>query len=88
MSARPVDRNDPLASGKYSFTSMFAAYTVPKITIEAYLARMVKFAKVSSAALVCSLVYIDRAMKASGAVYINSFTVHRMLLAAVLVACK
>lgn len=68
--------------------SPFAGAQPPPISILDYCLRLHKYTKCSPAAFVSALIYIDRAILRSSTVVINEFTIHRLLFAALVCACK
>ncbi|CAK0833595.1 unnamed protein product [Prorocentrum cordatum] len=68
--------------------SGFDARRVPSIPIWAYLRRVSDHFDCSSACLIASLVYIDRAVKLHSSHLVSARSVHRMLLVSMVLAAK
>ncbi|EPS61107.1 hypothetical protein M569_13692, partial [Genlisea aurea] len=68
--------------------SIFHGGTKPTISVEWYMERIFQYAKCSPSCYVVSYIYLDRFSKRQRSVPIDSFSVHRLLLAAVLVSAK
>jgi len=68
-------------------SSRFDAVHVPRISLNAYLKRIVKYARCNDDMLVYSLILIDRILL-SGALKLSRHNVHRLLLSSVLVSVK
>ena len=81
--------------------SAFRATTKPGISVRAYMARIARFAGCSPACYVVAYVYLDRlagqrpldgdaaaAAEAPAVVGVDSYSVHRLLITAVMVAAK
>jgi len=71
----------------------FHARNIPTISLEAYLLRILKYCPISNEVFLSLLVYFDRMSKlsadATGAVFaIDSYNVHRLVIAGVTVASK
>lgn len=90
---RVAERNDaaaelPIAPAS---SSAFRATTKPGISVRAYTARIARFAGCSPACYVVGYVYLDRLLRRRGrrlALAVDSYSVHRLLITAVLAAVK
>ncbi|KAL1925028.1 uncharacterized protein VTP21DRAFT_4682 [Calcarisporiella thermophila] len=81
-----LDANKALPT---SVITHFHSRAIPAISVQAYLNRILKFAPFPNEALLSVLVYFDRIAEASkGAFVINAYNVHRLLIAAIVVASK
>ncbi|KAL2249013.1 cyclin-U4-1-like [Sesamum indicum] len=69
-------------------TSIFHGLTRPTISILCYMERIYKYANCSPSCLVVAYIYIDRFVQKQPLLPISSFTVHRLLIASVLVSAK
>ncbi|KAL1921388.1 uncharacterized protein VTP21DRAFT_11104 [Calcarisporiella thermophila] len=80
------------ANNSLSPTSIthFHSRAIPSISVHAYLARILKFAPFPNEALLSVLVYFDRIAenRSNQGFIINSYNVHRLLIAAIVVASK
>lgn len=100
---RVAERNDAAAAAELSAVaapaaSAFRATTKPGISVRAYMARIARFAGCSPACYVVAYVYLDRlagqrpldgdAAEAPAVVGVDSYSVHRLLITAVMVAAK
>jgi len=65
----------------------FNALRLPQITIKAYLKRIAKFSHCSEECFVLALIYIDRIIRSQDFL-VNSYNVHRLVIASVMVAAK
>ncbi|KAI4338768.1 hypothetical protein MLD38_023782 [Melastoma candidum] len=68
--------------------SVFHGLTRPAISVQQYLERIFKYANCSPCCLVVAYVYLDRFSRRQPSLPINTFNVHRLLIASVLVAVK
>ncbi|KAA8496325.1 Cyclin-U4-1 [Porphyridium purpureum] len=68
-------------------TAIFYSQVPSSIDIRAYAARMLKFLDISTAAFVTAMVYLAQ-LRHRGAICINSYNVHRLLLSAVNLGMK
>ncbi|KAB5526851.1 hypothetical protein DKX38_020698 [Salix brachista] len=68
--------------------SVFHGLTRPTISIQSYLERIFKYANCSPSCFVVAYVYLDRFAQRQPSLPINSFNVHRLLIASVLVSAK
>ena len=68
--------------------SAFRATTKPDISVHAYLARIARFAGCSPACFVAAYIYLDRLLRRRRALTVDSYSVHRLLITAVLAAVK
>ncbi|ORZ38274.1 cyclin-domain-containing protein, partial [Catenaria anguillulae PL171] len=75
----------PLPGG---VVSRFHARSVPPITIHSYLARILKYAPCANLVFISVLVYLDRMARAKVPFVVCSANIHRLLIAAVMVATK
>ncbi|KAK4436403.1 Cyclin-U4-1 [Sesamum alatum] len=86
---RIAESNDvfgvPLQTQK---TSIFHGLTRPTISILCYMERIYKYAKCSPSCFVVAYIYIDRFVQKQPLLPITSFTVHRLLIASVLLSAK
>lgn len=92
---RVVDRNDAAAdelaaaaTPSAAPASAFRATTRPDISVRAYMARIARFAGCSPACYVVAYVYLDRLLRRGRGFAVDSYTVHRLLITAVLAAVK
>ncbi|KAL0359070.1 UNVERIFIED_CONTAM: Cyclin-U4-1 [Sesamum angustifolium] len=69
-------------------TSIFHGLTRPSISILCYMERIYKYANCSPSCFVVAYIYIDRFVHKQPLLPISSFTVHRLLIASVLVSAK
>jgi len=89
---RVAERNDAAAAAELSVpaASAFRATTKPGISVRAYMARIARFAGCSPACYVVAYVYLDRLLRRGRrlALAVDSYSVHRLLITAVLAAVK
>ena len=89
---RVAERNDAAAAAELSVpaASAFRATTKPGISVRAYMARIARFAGCSPACYVVAYVYLDRLLRRRRrlALAVDSYSVHRLLITAVLAAVK
>ena len=92
---RVAERNDAAAAAELSAVaapaaSAFRATTKPGISVRAYMARIARFAGCSPACYVVAYVYLDRLLRSRRrlALAVDSYSVHRLLITAVLAAVK
>lgn len=90
---RVANRNDAAAAAEFSAVapaSAFRATTKPGISVRAYMARIARFAGCSPACYVVAYVYLDRFLRRGRrlALAVDSYSVHRLLITAVLAAVK
>ena len=89
---RVAERNDAAAAAELSVpaASAFRATTKPGISVRAYMARIARFAGCSPACYVVAYVYLDRLLRRGRrlALAVDSHSVHRLLITAVLAAVK
>jgi len=92
---RVAERNDAAAAAELSAVaapaaSAFRATTQPGISVRAYMARIARFAGCSPACYVVAYVYLDRLLRRRRrlALAVDSYSVHRLLITAVLAAVK
>ncbi|KAL6652298.1 hypothetical protein ACP70R_011223 [Stipagrostis hirtigluma subsp. patula] len=90
---RVVERNDAAAGAEElaaAPASAFRATAKPDISVRAYMARIARFAGCSPACYVVAYVYLDRLLRRGRgrALAVDSYSVHRLLITAVLAAVK
>ena len=89
---RVAERNDAAVAAELSVpaASAFRATTKPGISVRAYMARIARFAGCSPACYVVAYVYLDRLLRRRRrlALAVDSYSVHRLLITAVLAAVK
>ncbi|KAI8601115.1 cyclin PHO80-like protein, partial [Dissophora ornata] len=68
--------------------TLFHSRAVPRISIEAYLARILQYIPFTNEVLLNVLVFLDRIGVASNGFRINSFNIHRLLITCLMVAAK
>ncbi|KAG8071656.1 hypothetical protein GUJ93_ZPchr0006g44390 [Zizania palustris] len=90
---RVAERNDAAATpAELAATpaSAFRATTKPGISVRAYVARVARFAGCSPACYVVAYIYLDRLLRRGRclALAVDSYSVHRLLITAVLSAVK
>jgi hypothetical protein len=84
---RVTERNDAAAEPGAA-VSAFRATTKPDISVRAYMARIARFAGCSPACFVAAYIYLDRLLRRRRALTVDSYSVHRLLITAVLAAVK
>uniref|UniRef100_J3M020 Cyclin n=1 Tax=Oryza brachyantha TaxID=4533 RepID=J3M020_ORYBR len=91
---RVTERNDAAAELELELAvapaaaSPFRATTKPDISVRAYMARIARFAGCSPACYVVAYIYLDRLLRRRRAHSVDSYSVHRLLITAVLAAVK
>ncbi|KAL5212910.1 hypothetical protein ABZP36_023757 [Zizania latifolia] len=90
---RVAERNDAAATPAElaaAPASAFRATTKPGISVRAYVARIARFAGCSPACYVVAYIYLDRLLRRGRclALAVDSYSVHRLLITAVLSAVK
>ncbi|KAI0520148.1 hypothetical protein KFK09_007619 [Dendrobium nobile] len=94
---RVTDQNDTLASTRRQvppspppprYAVAFYALEKPEITIRCYLDRIFQFAHCSPSCYVVAYIYLDRFLNFHPSIAIDSFSVHRFLITAVLTSVK
>ncbi|KAI8141708.1 cyclin-domain-containing protein [Fennellomyces sp. T-0311] len=85
-----IDANDRLVSSRSGDSvTVFHSRAVPNIKVKAYLSRILKYTPFNNEVLLCILVYFDRiAQIRPGTFIVNSYNIHRLLIASVVVASK
>ncbi|KAL5216277.1 hypothetical protein ABZP36_007678 [Zizania latifolia] len=68
--------------------SAFRATTKPDISVRAYMSRIARFAGCSPSCYVVAYIYLDRLLRRRRAPSVDSYSVHRLLITAVLAAVK
>ncbi|KAK9693898.1 cyclin-like protein interacting with PHO85 [Basidiobolus ranarum] len=68
--------------------TLFHSSIIPDISIKSYIRRIQKFITFGNDSLVAILIYLDRAMKSASDFYVNSYTIHRLLITSITVANK
>ncbi|KAI9283192.1 cyclin-domain-containing protein [Sporodiniella umbellata] len=66
----------------------FHSRSIPGISIFSYLSRIHKFAPFDNEVLISVLVYFDRITNLNQGLHINAYSVHRLLIASILIASK
>ncbi|KAL7107430.1 hypothetical protein ACP275_06G053900 [Erythranthe tilingii] len=85
---RVSETNDSFRFFHTQRISIFHGLTRPTISIESYLERIFKYANCSPSCFVVAYIYLDRFAQKQPLLPINSFNVHRLLIASVLVSAK
>ncbi|KAL1559328.1 Cyclin-U4-1 [Salvia divinorum] len=85
---RVAESNDGLLWSEAQKTSIFHGLTRPAISIRCYMERIFKYAKCSPSCFVVAYIYLDRFVHKQPMLPLNSFNVHRLLIASVLVSAK
>ena len=67
--------------------TIFTAKSIPGITIENYLDRIIKYTKLETSTLILTLINIDKICEINS-LQITRFNVHRLLLSSVLISIK
>ena len=68
--------------------SRFHALRLPKISLSEYIDRMIRYCPASEATYTVMYIYLDRIANSSDEAFINKHTLHRLVLAAFVVASK
>ncbi|KAF6001409.1 hypothetical protein CCYA_CCYA13G3613 [Cyanidiococcus yangmingshanensis] len=82
------NEQDMLVEGKLHDASPFHASRIPNISVEAYFERIYTFAFCSKACYVIALLYLDRLSRRNASLRMTSFTAHRLIITAVMLAAK
>ncbi|KAL0401020.1 UNVERIFIED_CONTAM: Cyclin-U4-1 [Sesamum latifolium] len=85
---RVAEANDVFRCFDTQKVSIFHGLTRPTISIQCYLERIFKYANCSPSCFIVAYVYLDRFSQRQPLLPINSFNVHRLLIASVLVSAK
>ncbi|KAL3647539.1 Cyclin-U4-1 [Castilleja foliolosa] len=85
---RVAETNDVFGSLNTQKMSIFQGLTRPTISVQSYLERIFKYANCSPSCFVVAYIYLDRFARKQPLMPINSFNVHRMLIASVLISAK
>ncbi|XP_019192029.1 PREDICTED: cyclin-U4-1-like isoform X1 [Ipomoea nil] len=86
---RTAAANDLNSPGRLQkMSSVFHGLTRPAISVESYLERIFKYANCSHSCFVVAYIYLHRFSRRQPLLRINSFNVHRLLIASVLVSVK
>jgi hypothetical protein len=78
----PIDSKTPLS------TRVFQCKTLPGISLRDYLERMLKYTEISAEAAIIAIMWVYRIREIDKEFSITSFTLHRLILAALQVAAK
>jgi hypothetical protein len=77
---------------QHSSFTCFHARSIPSISIDAYLTRILKYCPCANECFLALLVYFDRMSKprtsSVGALRIDSYNIHRLLISGIMVASK
>ena len=86
---KKVQQNEELldSSKIKESTTIFHGQRVPELSIKLYAERIFKYAKCSPSCFVLGLIYMERYLRQPN-IYMTSFSVHRLLIASVVVAAK
>jgi len=82
-----VLHNDQSTKKANSMCAGFNAQTVPDISIQNYLARIIKYTPCSAECFLVALIYIDRIVQ-SHHLLVNSLNIHRLLITSIMIAAK
>lgn len=93
---RVADHNDAAAASSSSrgpkkitvTASAFEGTSKPVISVRSYLERIFRYANCSSSCYVAAYIYLDRFLRRSPSVAVDSFNVHRFIITSILVAVK
>ncbi|PIN14791.1 Cyclin [Handroanthus impetiginosus] len=85
---RNAETNDVFRGFDAQKISIFHGLTRPAISVECYLERIFKYANCSPSCYIVAYIYLDRFAQKQPFLPINSFNVHRLLIASVLVSAK
>lgn len=77
--------DDGNASSAYT---CFHARSIPSIDIHSYLARILKYCPCTNECFLSLLVYFDRMSRNSSGLRIDSYNIHRLIIAGIMVASK
>ncbi|XP_073028447.1 cyclin-U4-1-like [Primulina eburnea] len=83
-----AESNDLNRTSQPQKISVFHGLTRPTISIQTYLERIFKYANCSPSCYIVAYVYLDRFTQRQPTLQINSFNVHRLLIASVMVSAK
>ncbi|GFQ01051.1 cyclin-u4-1 [Phtheirospermum japonicum] len=85
---RVAETNDVIGALNTQKMSIFQGLTRPTISVQSYLERIFKYANCSPSCFIVAYIYLDRFARKQPLMPINSFNVHRMLIASVLISAK
>ncbi|XP_057778519.1 cyclin-U4-1-like [Salvia miltiorrhiza] len=85
---RVAESNDEFRCLDAEKTSIFDGLSRPAISIECYMERIFKYANCSPSCIVVAYIYLDRFAQKQPMLPLNSFNVHRLLIASVLLSAK
>lgn len=81
-------RNDPKVTDNMINQAGFVGKSIPDMPLQAYLDRCKKYFRCTPAAMVLSVVYIDRITSRDTQLLLHSLNVHRLFATALVLACK
>ena len=89
--ARLLETNDrllpPDADAPPAPVTRFDARSIPAISVEAYLARILRYAPCEPDVLVLVLIHLERLSKRKS-IFVNSWNVHRLLITSFMIGAK
>ncbi|KAI3458371.1 hypothetical protein Pfo_015034 [Paulownia fortunei] len=85
---RVAETNDVFCGFDAQKMSIFHGLARPTISIQCYLERIFKYANCSPSCFIVAYIYLDRFAQKQPLLPINSFNVHRLLIASVLISAK
>ncbi|XP_073017698.1 cyclin-U4-1-like [Primulina eburnea] len=85
---RAAETNDVFRDLSTQKISIFHGLTRPTISVQCYLERIFKYANCSPSCFIVAYIYLDRFAMKQPFLPINSYNVHRLLIASVLVSAK
>ncbi|KAI3471006.1 hypothetical protein Pfo_027669 [Paulownia fortunei] len=85
---RVAETNDVFRGFNTQKISIFHGLTRPRISVHCYMERIFKYANCSPSCIVVAYIYLDRFVQKQPFLPITSFSVHRLLIASVLVSAK
>lgn len=83
-----VSENDRLPTAAFEDMTVFHALEPPAISVADYVARVSKYVFCSEACLVAAYHYVNLAVERQPKLALTSLSIHRMFIAAVVLACK
>jgi hypothetical protein len=89
--SRPLGKilasQDPLSLSNTRLTH-FDSCQLPNIAFSDYLARMRKYTECSDSCYILAFIYIDRALQNNPSFVLSNYSIHRLFLAAIILAIK
>lgn len=88
--SRPAENTECCVKfpNRHDSISVFFSITTADISVSSYLARLLRYTKCSSSAIIYAIIYLKRVEKGDSLLTVSAYSLHRLLITSIMIAAK